>query len=941
MGYRVFISYSRANQDQRERLIKHLTILEANETIKTWHDGYIEAGDLWRDVLDRVMSEAEVVLFLLSAEFFASGFIRDAEVPRMLERHRADGVLIIPIIVDYCSWKEIEWLNQFQVLPIDGQPVSAQKPHSKAWCQVVEAIGLRLKNSPPHKVIPTPQMVNVSGMEPEWASVQKLLPKLPGEARKLFGRDEALGWLDETYDDQQVAILSLVGRGGMGKSAIVRHWLESRNLTAKGVTRFLGCSFYSRSKRQQSGSSDQFLIQTLELLGEPEPGLLSAWDRGQRLAHLVTSEPTVLVLDGLEPLQYGIGPHNLEGYLKDPGIHGLLAGLVTKPGKSICIITSRLNLKDDSLQSVSCVQKQIEELSTQAARELLISRGVRGDQDKIDEAVEYLERIPLALVLAAEYLHTFAEGQAGDVKEIPLLSEQTKEGRHAKSVMNAYENALRRDEDPLDLELLGVIGLFDRPVKWHWLKELCDKPLITGVTDNLVQAREDELLGALSRLWQWEILDHRVWTEKSELYAHQLIQEYFGEKLKSENKTGWHAAHGVLFDYLSSAAPDYPGTVSEMELLYHAVEHGCKADRHQDIIDKVYRPRIQQGEKYFSTSILGTFGDELAALTGFFDSLWDLPVSTLTDDAKAYVLHEAGYNLRALGRLVEATNPMEASLSAYISRNNWIDATRNAGQLSQVYLTIGELPKARHYAEQSVKLADRLAGCNNDRSWQAKQRASLAKVLHHEGDMEEAEALFCAAEDMQKDIDPQRPYLFSQWGFMYCDLLLSKKEYQKVQTRAVRSLEWKEESKTPNHEIALDYLSLGRAHLLQYQQEGANAAEHLNLAEAYLKLASRYLRQARRLDYRPRLLLARAELHHIRGNINKWQADLHEAKSIAEYGRMELYKADCHLEYARLHLAQGKKEAAREHLKAANEMIKQMGYRRRGEEVEAIASALR
>ena len=107
-GYRVFISYSRANKDHKERLVKHLSALKADGTISLWHDGCIKAGELWREELKRAMDESEVALFLVSADFIASPFCQDVEVPRMLERHRSEGVLIVPVIVDYCEWQAVE-----------------------------------------------------------------------------------------------------------------------------------------------------------------------------------------------------------------------------------------------------------------------------------------------------------------------------------------------------------------------------------------------------------------------------------------------------------------------------------------------------------------------------------------------------------------------------------------------------------------------------------------------------------------------------------------------------------------------------------------------------------------------------------------------------------------------------------------------------------------
>jgi hypothetical protein len=235
--------------------------------------------------------------------------------------------------------------------------------------------------------------------------------------------------------------------------------------------------------------------------------------------------------------------------------------------------------------------------------------------------------------------------------------------------MAAYETALQRDGDPLDLELLGVLGLFDRPARWDWLKALAKPPTINGVTDHLVSASDRELYEAISRLRQWGTLADPGSLETPELDAHPLVRKYFGELLHRKNEAGWREAHSRLFDYLTSTTKEFPDTLNEMEPLYAAVTHGCAAGRHQEVLSNVYWRRIQRENEAFNTNMLGALGTELSALTGFFDSPWLKPVAGLTETYKAYVLNEAGYDLRALGRLEDAAEPTQASFEAYISQS--------------------------------------------------------------------------------------------------------------------------------------------------------------------------------------------------------------------------------------------------------------------------------
>jgi tetratricopeptide (TPR) repeat protein len=222
----------------------------------------------------------------------------------------------------------------------------------------------------------------------------------------------------------------------------------------------------------------------------------------------------------------------------------------------------------------------------------------------------------------------------------------------------------------------------------------------------------------------------------------------------------------------------------------------------------------------------------------------------------------------------------------------------------------------------------------SDRSGDAFQRmgnrTTLADALHQAGRLDEAEA-------MQEELQPQFPLLYSRRGYRYCDLLLGRGETSEVLHRAEQTLEWARQHGLGLLTIALDHLSLGRAHLLQAQREGT---EGLTQAATHLNRAVDGLRQAGHQEFIARGLLARAALRRARGQFARAQHDLEEALTIAARGGMRLHEADCHLESTRLHLARGEKEQARESLSKARAMVEEMGYHRRDGEVAALGELL-
>jgi tetratricopeptide (TPR) repeat protein len=308
-------------------------------------------------------------------------------------------------------------------------------------------------------------------------------------------------------------------------------------------------------------------------------------------------------------------------------------------------------------------------------------------------------------------------------------------------------------------------------------------------------------------------------------------------------------------------------------------------------------------------------------------------VSTLDERAEAFVQMLAGFCLTALGRLAEAAQLIQAGLKYPIAQEDWVNASIGASNLCELYTTIGDLPLALTYARQGIELADRSGVIFQ----KIHRRARLADALHQSGNLLEAEAAFREAEHMQREDDSRMPFLYSLSGYQFCSLLLSQAKYKEVQSRAAQTLEWAKQYQMGPLTTALDYLSLGCAYMLQARYEPTGDLTH---AAHYLNQAVDGLRQAGQLDDLPRGLLARAELRRLKSEFDRARQDVHEAMSITTRGGMRLHQTDCHLGYARLHLAEGDKERARDHLRTAKNMIKSTGYHRRDIEVQEIEQQL-
>jgi O-acetyl-ADP-ribose deacetylase (regulator of RNase III) len=120
----VFISYCHEDQDLREELEKHLTILRRQGVIKIWHDRRITAGTEWRGAIDENLMSAALILLLISPDFIASDYCYDLEMDRALRRHESRQARVVPVILRQVMWDKTPFAK-LQALPTDGKAVKA------------------------------------------------------------------------------------------------------------------------------------------------------------------------------------------------------------------------------------------------------------------------------------------------------------------------------------------------------------------------------------------------------------------------------------------------------------------------------------------------------------------------------------------------------------------------------------------------------------------------------------------------------------------------------------------------------------------------------------------------------------------------------------------------------------------------------------------------
>jgi serine/threonine protein kinase len=364
-------------------------------------------------------------------------------------------------------------------------------------------------------------------LAPEKISVARL----PVTGGDVFGREEDIAFLDGAWANKQVNVVTIVARAGVGKSTLVNHWL--RRMAAKhyrSAELVFGWSFYRQGSSGDTSSADEFLDATLTWFGDPDPRPGTAWEKGERLAKLVAHRRTLLVLDGLEPLQNPPGPQ--EGRVREPSLQALLRELAAF-NTGLCVITTRTPVADIAdREGTSALRRDLEQLSSDAGAKLLRTLGVKGDEAELRSASDEFSGHSLALTLLGSYL---SDAYNGDIRcrgEVSgHLAHDVRQGVHARKVMKSYQTWF--GEGP-ELSALRMLGLFDRPADEKAVGVLLKPPAIPGLTESLTGLSPTVWRTILAKLRRARLLagedPHNPW----DLDTHPLIREYFGEQLISE-----------------------------------------------------------------------------------------------------------------------------------------------------------------------------------------------------------------------------------------------------------------------------------------------------------------------------------------------------------------------------------------------------------------------
>jgi len=229
----LFVSYSHRDGVWAQRFDVMLKPLVRRQRLQLWIDSTIRAGATWQPEIEQAIRRSRLALLLVSADYLASDFIMDDELPTLI-RH---GVTLAPVLVGDCMWQHVPELAAVQWLH-DPDADGALGLHADPYAEAERDRRIRLACERLVQVAPTEpepvsdrlvEAVAVAAAPTTEATVRGALSQVPPLPPGYVVRDELDAILDQVIGvgsggavglTAPAAGLGLQGIGGIGKTVL-------------------------------------------------------------------------------------------------------------------------------------------------------------------------------------------------------------------------------------------------------------------------------------------------------------------------------------------------------------------------------------------------------------------------------------------------------------------------------------------------------------------------------------------------------------------------------------------------------------------------------------------------------------------------------------------------------------------------------------------------
>jgi TIR domain len=279
---KVFCSYSYEDRRYLQKLKIHLSGLEREGLISTWHDCEIPAGTDRAKTIDSHLETASLILILISADFIASDYSYEIEMTHAMERHNAGKARVIPILLrSVAGWQNAPF-GHLQVLPNDGKFVTQWDDQDEAFTNIAQGIrevlgdvqGFAVNTPRKQFSYELPAVTNLPPLKASWR--EEMIRE--GVAQDTIDTQEAINIFSKEImqDNAHKRIFCLLGKENTGKShflkcilSLLANPIEDTSLNASWYRRDVKHALVSLNPKKGYSTVRDVLRQVCDHLGDP------------------------------------------------------------------------------------------------------------------------------------------------------------------------------------------------------------------------------------------------------------------------------------------------------------------------------------------------------------------------------------------------------------------------------------------------------------------------------------------------------------------------------------------------------------------------------------------------------------------------------------------------------------------------------------------------
>ncbi len=592
---RIFFSYATtASRDKTlfKRLQKNLSISRRNGLIDDSYDSESAMKDTTEQSVEIFINKANIIVLLISSDYFDSPRCTEVEMKRALERKKAGEAYLIPVLLYATNWEKSP-LSQYHFLPSDGKPV--KRPSSTDMDYALLEVSDEIS-----KV--AEELAGVTGIHSR-SETQFSLDTIPyGHSRFFTDREDIFTTLHTHFTSvqafRQTRILALNGMAGSGKTQIAieyahlyKHeyrailWLEatSKHTLNEAIVRLAEPLLFRAQDREDEGHLFDALKRWLQQHGE--------W---------------LLILDNLRDFQLmdlfipfqSSGHVLLTTHSQATGdlAHPVLVTQMTKEDSALFLLRRAKIIAEQALRDEAS-----ETACTQAA---YIVQEVGGLSLALDQAGAYIEEKGCDL---ARYLDLYREHR------MELLAQRGQLARaHPVSVKVTLSLTFKEvaQECPDALELLHLCAfLHPDAIPCEMIEQgasALDGPLHALATEAIA------LYKAIATLLKFSLVQRC--TDPTMLSIHRVVQAILVEELMLKQKRQWAmwAVRLVNRAFPQAAFENWPTCEKYFSQARHCAElittYGLKQKEAAHLLQRLgsycyQRAYYQEAEQYLTTAL--------------------------------------------------------------------------------------------------------------------------------------------------------------------------------------------------------------------------------------------------------------------------------------------------------------------------------------------------